>query len=138
MCGLFEPGARKPQEGSPEEGAEDDKNDGHGAKLSGPEGGGQDPHTGATKNAPVGFSWTMFFFGPFVPIKRGEWMWALGYTILAFATLGLSPAVAVFIYNKGHIKRLIASGYKAKTITGSDFENVKRGLGIEIPQIETE
>ena len=24
-------------------------------------------------------------------------MWALGYTILAFATLGLSPAVAVFI-----------------------------------------
>ena len=65
-------------------------------------------------------------------------MWALGYTILAFATLGLSPAVAVFIYNKGHIKRLIASGYKAKTITGSDFENVKRGLGIEIPQIETE
>ncbi len=35
-------------------------------------------------------------------------------------------------------KRLIASGYKAKTITGSDFENVKRGLGIEIPQIETE
>ena len=43
MCGLFEPGARKPQEGSPEEGAEDDKNDGHGAKLSGPEGGGKTP-----------------------------------------------------------------------------------------------
>ena len=49
MCGLFEPGARKPQEGSPEEGAEDDKNDGHGAKLSGPEGGGARPPYGSNK-----------------------------------------------------------------------------------------
>ena len=37
MCGLFEPGACEPQEGGPEEGANNDKNDSHGAKLSGPE-----------------------------------------------------------------------------------------------------
>lgn len=99
---------------------------------------------GEMKTAPVGFSWTSFFFGWIVPVFRADWknfaIW-LGLSILvALLTAGLGtiivPIVQAFIYNKWYIKDLVKAGYtvenvmSTKTIDVLSAEvgiNLKRG-----------
>lgn len=97
----------------------------------------ENPNMGNIKEAPVGFSWTVFFFGFFPPLFRGDWKWAIITFLLAVITAGLSNIVFMFIYNKLYIKDLIASGYKAKSITKGDMESSSNKLGIQIPQLVT-
>jgi len=35
------------------------------------------PDRKMTREAPVGFSWTMLLFGVFVPLFRSDWEWLL-------------------------------------------------------------
>jgi hypothetical protein len=93
-------------------------------------------HTGHIKEAPVGFSWTVFFFGFFPPLFRGDW---IGFAIILFSaiiTFGLSNLVFMFIYNKMYIKRLISEGYKAKSAT-ADISYLQQKLNIQIPTLQT-
>lgn len=77
--------------------------------------------TGLVKEVKVGFSWTTFFFGLFVPLIRGDFKWAgimLLLSVLAGAlTLGIGSFVVgivfAFIYNKLYIRDLVEKGYKA-------------------------
>lgn len=75
------------------------------------------------KEIKLGFSWTMFFFGVFVPLFRGDWKWfliILGVDvvltitglifIMPFLMLGLS-----FFYNKLYAKDLYDKGYRGLT-----------------------
>ena len=74
---------------------------------------------GLRKEVKVGFSWTVFFFGLFVPLFRGDLKWAaimfFGTILLGFATLGIGGAVLgivmSFVYNKIYIKDLIKKGW---------------------------
>ena len=74
---------------------------------------------GVQKQGFVGFSWTMLFFGFFVPLFRGDLKWAaimfFGTILLGFATLGIGGAVLgivmSFVYNKIYIKDLIEKGW---------------------------
>ncbi|WRF26043.1 HrgC protein [Helicobacter pylori] len=64
------------------------------------------------KKGLVGFSWTTFFFGFFVPIIRGDARWAIVMVVAALFTFGLSNIVFAFIYNKQYTTRLLESGYE--------------------------
>lgn len=69
-------------------------------------------HTGMTKEVKEGFSWTVLFFGIFVPLIRGDWLWFLIMLVAAFVTSGFAWLVFPFIYNKIYINNLMEKGYR--------------------------
>jgi len=77
--------------------------------------------SGISKEVKVGFSWTVFFFGGFVPLIRGDIKWFAIMLILSIIagsfTAGIGSLVVGIIfsvvYNKIYIKELLMKGYKA-------------------------
>ncbi|MFQ3324237.1 MAG: hypothetical protein ACI90U_002063 [Pseudomonadales bacterium] len=96
----------------------------------------KNPNTGSMKEAPVGFSWTTFFFGCFPALFRGDWKWAIIQFILLLITAGFSTIVFMFIYNKLYIKDLIGAGFKAQSIANGDMNFASAKVGMEIPLLE--
>lgn len=94
----------------------------------------ENPHTGQVKEAPVGFSWTVFFFGFFPPLFRGHWAGFFIILLSAMVTVGLSNFVFIFIYNKMYIKHLISEGYKAKNAS-ADLDFIQQKFGSQIPRL---
>lgn len=88
---------------------------------------------GAIKEIKVGFSWTTFFFGFFVPLFRGDIKWALIMLavslIIGIPTMGFGASVAgiifSFLYNKFYTKDLFAKGYEPASETDTDVFNSK-------------
>ncbi|HLR35876.1 MAG TPA: hypothetical protein VK071_11200 [Tissierellales bacterium] len=76
--------------------------------------------SGMVKEVKIGFSWTTFFFGLFVPLIRGDLKWALIMLGIAFLagvpTMGIGSIVSniifAFIYNKLYIRELLEKGYR--------------------------
>ena len=66
---------------------------------------------GVTKQVKKGFSWTMLFFGVFVPLIRGDIKWFAISLVAAFVTVGISWLVFPFIYNKLYLNDLLNKGY---------------------------
>lgn len=66
---------------------------------------------GIVKQVKLGFSWTMLFFGIFVPLIRGDFKWFLITLIASVITCGFAWLVFPFIYNKIYIKELIEKGW---------------------------
>lgn len=60
---------------------------------------------------PIGYSWTMLFFGPLVPLFRGDIKYALITFFLSYISNGLSRLIFPFIYNRMYIERLLKKGY---------------------------
>ena len=67
------------------------------------------------KEVPVGFSWTVTFFGSFVPLFRCDLKWFFIMILLGTITLGLSKFFFIFCYNKIYIKELLADGWMPAT-----------------------
>ena len=80
---------------------------------------------GYTKPVKLGFSWTMLFFGCFVPLFRGDVKWAILSFILAFVTFGISWLVLPFIYNKIYIKEMFEKGWIPSDTTSKDLMKFK-------------
>ncbi len=59
----------------------------------------------------VGFSWTMLFFGFFVPLLRGDFKWTLILLVLCVLSFGLANFVFCFFYNKIYTTNLLENGY---------------------------
>ena len=93
----------------------------------------QHPQFEVVKAAPVGFSWTVFFFGFFPPIFRGDFKWGLIIFVLAICTFGIANLIFMFIYNKLYIQSLLDQGY-----TSIDSEEILKPIeakmGIKIPR----
>lgn len=79
----------------------------------------RNPFNGKIREAKRGFSFTVLFFGPIVPLVRGDYkgMFIMWLTILLGYVLFLIPGViALFVwsakYNNWHLNKLIADGFE--------------------------
>lgn len=59
----------------------------------------------------VGFSWTTFFFGFFVPLFRGDILWFIVFLILDGATFTLVNLILCFLYNGIYTKNKLKEGF---------------------------
>jgi len=89
-------------------------------------------NTGKMKEAPVGFSWTVLFFGPFPAMFRGDWKWFFMITLAALVTGGLSTFVFMFIYNKFSLKDLLMKTYKVTNLTNISEDSLSLYVGVDI------
>lgn len=78
---------------------------------------------GLTKEVNVGFSWTTFFFGAFVPISRCMWK----HVFIYFATFGLAGLYYVFSINKLYALQLVENGW---VVADSDRQFARQAWGI--------
>ena len=60
----------------------------------------------------LGFSWTTFFFGFFVPLFRGDAKWIVIMLIAGFFSMGISNLIFCFIYNKIYTESLLRDGFE--------------------------
>lgn len=94
----------------------------------------ENSHTGQVREAPIGFSWTVFFFGFFPALFRSHWGGFAIMLLAALLTFGLSNLVFIFIYNRMYIKHLISEGYKAKSAS-ADLDFIQQKFGSQIPRL---
>ena len=64
-----------------------------------------------SREVKVGFSWTVFFFGPFPFAFRGQWGWALFTAVLCFLTWGLAGMLMAFFANRITGRSLAENGW---------------------------
>lgn len=84
---------------------------------------------GAIKISYVGFSWTILFFGFFVPIFRGDFKWFLimlvSEIVLGAPTVGIGAGlihlVFSLIYNKIYTQNLLEAGYRPASERSEDI-----------------
>ena len=67
--------------------------------------------SGIQKNCFVGYSWTYFFFGFFVPIFRGEISIGVFHLIFSLVTFGIFQLIMPFLYNKQYSIRLLNNSW---------------------------
>jgi hypothetical protein len=96
----------------------------------------ENPKTGQIREAPVGFSWTVAFFGWFPPLFRGDWKWAVIMLLLGVLTWNLSGLVFMFIYNKLYIRDLVGAGFKVKWAELGTLEQLSRKVGLCLPTLD--
>lgn len=95
----------------------------------------QNPLTGARKEAPVGLSWTVLFFGFLPPLFRGDLKWGLIMLAFWLLTAGvLVHLVFMFFYNKLYIKDLLAEGYQLQSLDESQRQKIIDNLGMSLPE----
>lgn len=83
-----------------------------------------------TKQVPLGYSWTMFFWGCIPAFMRQDWLWAVGLLGSCFLVGPLATIVCSFIYNKAYAKGLFEKGYKVSQLpAGYTEDHVKAYLG---------
>jgi len=95
----------------------------------------QHPVTGNRREAPIGFSWTTFFFCLFPALVRGDWKWVIIMLLLVIPTFGLSWVVFPFIYNRLYIKDLVNEGYRVKAVRVGDITLAQAQVGLPLEQL---
>jgi hypothetical protein len=89
------------------------------------------------KTAPIGFSWTTFFFGFWPAVFRFDWMWAAILFVACLLTYGIAGLVFAFFYNKIYLKRLLEKGYTFTSLGGLTEDAMKNYLGyVNIPMMK--
>ena len=76
---------------------------------------------GVVKVGRLGWSWTYFYFGFWVPLFRSEIGIAALHLLFTLVTFGLFQPVWSFLYNKQQMTRLLTSGWEV-----DDSEDVRQ------------
>lgn len=71
--------------------------------------------------AKLGLSWTNFFFGPWVPLFRGEGGQFWIYMLINTCTFGIYQIVMLFLFNKQYIQRKFQNGWLPATKSDRDM-----------------
>lgn len=95
----------------------------------------ENPRTALQRKAPVGYSWTTLFFGPFPLLVRGEMVWFLISLGLAVLSLNISSVVLSFFVNRLYIRDLISQGFKARSVMHGEVADVASELGFKLPTL---
>lgn len=94
----------------------------------------KNPYTGTVREAPVGFSWTVLFFGFFPPVFRSDWRgFVMIFLFWLFAPV-LSNFIFMFIYNRMYLKSLIRDGFQVAGGT-TDVDAIQQRTGIPLPRL---
>lgn len=105
----------------------------------------ENPHMGQIRKAPVGFSWTMFFFSFFAAMFRGDWKWAIIILLISLVVGALTAGflawlpgvIAAFMWNKSYLDRMISSDFQLKgTERGSSLDRVDSALGYRARRVD--
>lgn len=97
----------------------------------------QNPQTGQTRRAPVGYAWTLLCFGPFVFLARKEWLLFLITLVLTVVTLHISNIVLSFKGNRMFIQLLVNRGYRVARVQRGSVERMSKKLGIPLPSLSS-
>jgi hypothetical protein len=82
------------------------------------------------KRAPLGFSWTTFFFGGIPALIRQDWVAGVLIIVANLLTWGIAGIVMSFLYNKIYAKSLFEKGYAIHVLPpGHTAQTVKTYLG---------
>ncbi len=95
----------------------------------------ENAQTGAQKEAPVGVSWTVLFFGFVPPFLRGDIKWGLIILALWLFSAGLTNIIFMFIYNKLFIQELLVQDYKVRALDEAHRQDVVNNLGMKLPMV---
>jgi len=80
--------------------------------------------TGVAKELKVGFSWTVFFFGGWVAMFRGQWSEVAKWVFLNPITLGFWGLIQCWNANKKTIISYLEKGYQpASDIDKATLQN---------------
>ena len=87
--------------------------------------------SGIQKNCFVGYCWTYFFFGFFVPIFRGEIAIGVFHLIFSLVTFGIFQLIMPFLYNKQYSSRLLNNSWLLND-SEKNISIAKQKIGIVI------
>ena len=86
--------------------------------------------SGILKHCFVGYSWTYFFFGFFVPIFRGEISIGVFHLIFSVVTFGIFQLIMPFLYNKQYSTRLLNNAWSLYDSEENNLIAIQK-IGIE-------
>jgi hypothetical protein len=97
------------------------------------------PTTDEVKFVPVGYSWTVLFWGFFPPLVRQDWKFGviIAGVLIGTALIWISwiPLILFsFMYNdKMYLKSLLENGWKIKKYTGKkNLDVVQASVGLNL------
>lgn len=76
----------------------------------------ENPRTGQSRMAVIGFSWTTLLFGPFPMVFRSNWKRFVIVLLIGCVTFFLSNVFFAFTVNRMHVQDLLNDGFKVKSV----------------------
>ena len=92
-------------------------------------------YTGVIKECKLGISWTSLFFGPLVPLFRGDIKWFFISLLLFSFTGGLANIYLMLDYNRIYVRDLLMRGFVPYN---QDIANLMRQHNVIVEDVDND